>query len=68
MWHSSIAVLVLLKMTASSTMLARPSSVAPYLNIETIQGIATGYLQIQPGAVSAAALLELDEEDIDPNV
>ncbi|KAF8641889.1 hypothetical protein HU200_067597 [Digitaria exilis] len=47
---------------------AGPSSVAPYLNIETIQGIATGYLQIQPGAVSAAALLELDEEDIDPNV
>nr|CAB3480194.1 unnamed protein product [Digitaria exilis] len=44
------------------------SSAAPYLNIETIQGIATGYLQIQPGAISAAALFELDDEDINPNV
>lgn len=35
---------------------------APHLPLDNIQGIATGFLQIQPGAVSAAALLELDDD------
>ncbi|KAF8752694.1 hypothetical protein HU200_011935 [Digitaria exilis] len=37
------------------------SVTAPYLDVGTMQGIA-GFLQIQPEAVSAAALLELDAE------
>ncbi|CAL4970509.1 unnamed protein product [Urochloa decumbens] len=35
---------------------------APHLSIQNIQGLATGYLQIPPDAVSAAVLLELDNE------
>ncbi|CAN6174190.1 unnamed protein product [Urochloa humidicola] len=37
--------------------------VAPHLSIDNIQGIATQYLKIQPEAVSACALLELDCDD-----
>ncbi|CAN6181582.1 unnamed protein product [Urochloa humidicola] len=36
---------------------------APYLSVDTIQGMATNFLGIQPEAVSAAALLELDNDD-----
>jgi hypothetical protein len=34
-----------------------------HLSLATIQGMATGFLQLQPEAVAAAALLELDEDD-----
>ncbi|CAL5091738.1 unnamed protein product [Urochloa decumbens] len=37
--------------------------VAPHLSMENIKGIATGFLQIQPEAVSPALLLELDDDD-----
>ncbi|KAF8661800.1 hypothetical protein HU200_056755 [Digitaria exilis] len=37
--------------------------VAPHLSIDAIQGMATGYLRMQPEAVSAATLLELDVDD-----
>lgn len=43
------------------------SSRAPYLSADVIHGIATGYLKMQPEAASAAALLELDEDDNTPN-
>ncbi|CAN6371676.1 unnamed protein product [Urochloa humidicola] len=39
------------------------AEVAPYLSLENIQGIATQYLKIQPEAVSADVLLELDRDD-----
>ncbi|CAL4888967.1 unnamed protein product [Urochloa decumbens] len=38
-------------------------SPAPYLSVENIQGMAVSFLEIQPEAVSAAALLELDNDD-----
>lgn len=42
--------------------------VAPHLPLDLIQSVATGYLQIQPEAVSAAALLELDDDSASPDV
>ncbi|CAN6334420.1 unnamed protein product [Urochloa humidicola] len=36
---------------------------ATHLSVDIIQGIATNFLGIQPEAVSAAALLELDNDD-----
>lgn len=38
------------------------SAIAPHLTIDNMQGIATGYLKMQPRAVSAATLLELDDD------
>ncbi|KAF8724294.1 hypothetical protein HU200_021323 [Digitaria exilis] len=35
---------------------------APHLSVENVQGIATGFLQIQPVAVSAAILDVSDDE------
>lgn len=40
-------------------------SQAPHLPLEIIQGIATEYLQMQPSAVSAASIFELDDDDSD---
>jgi hypothetical protein len=36
------------------------SGAAPHLSLDNIQGIATGFLQMQPEAVSTSALLDLD--------
>ncbi|CAO2170277.1 unnamed protein product [Urochloa humidicola] len=46
-----------------SRSVASAAHVAPHLSIDNIQGIATQYLKIQPEAVSACALLELDCDD-----
>lgn len=44
------------------------AEVPPYLSIDNIQGMDSGFLQMQTGAVSAPALLELDEDEVSPNV
>lgn len=44
--------------TSSSTALQAPS----YPSIENIHGLVSGFLQMQPETVSAAALLELDDD------
>uniref|UniRef100_K3ZZU5 Uncharacterized protein n=1 Tax=Setaria italica TaxID=4555 RepID=K3ZZU5_SETIT len=41
---------------------ASPSPV-PHLPIDTIQSMATGFLQMQPNAIGVVALLELDNDD-----
>ncbi|KAF8666476.1 hypothetical protein HU200_053587 [Digitaria exilis] len=36
---------------------------APHLSVGMIQGIAIGFLHMQPSVVSASALLDLDNDD-----
>lgn len=35
---------------------------APFLGVDNVQALATGFLKMQPGAVSSAALLESSDE------
>lgn len=48
---------------ASSTTAGSSSPLAPHLPVETIQSMAIGFLQMQPSAISASALLERDDND-----
>ncbi|KAF8701368.1 hypothetical protein HU200_033699 [Digitaria exilis] len=53
---------------ALETIVAMPENLMLHSDHEDLAGMVTGYLQMQPGAVSTAALLELDEDHDDSNV